>query len=208
MRLARLPLAPCVLILLACPPSRGTGGDDDDDGDESRNGALVWYDWGSDAEYMAASFVFRPDGTVSCAEWLGGDLEDLGGTWLYLYLYRGVDTPWEQTYYGFYDQENGCGYYYPDHSGAHCATAYSSDGVYLDPVTVTITEWTDDRVQGRVQTDLIDQQFDLTNCGSHTYTGDDDDSDDDDDSAVRSEEREAPPESGPGRFASWRLRLR
>ena len=210
MRPLRLIAVPLLLILVACPPARG-GGDDDDAAESPADGALAYRpmnDYGGGFYY--AMFAFRPDGEITCSEWIGSDFDadDLGGDWVSVYLYRGSEMPWEQTYYGTYDEENSCGFYddedpYEDYADLHCAYVHTSEGSYLDDPVVTISDWSSSRVRGNVSTALIDEDFDLSNCGEYDPYGDDDDSmSDDDDSAWA---RKAAPGA---RGSRWRLRVR
>jgi hypothetical protein len=212
MRSTCLLAAPLLLVLVACPPIRGGGGGgagDDDDGG-STNGALV-YSAENDyyGGYQYAMLAFRPEGTVTCSEWVGSgyDADDLGGEWVQVWIYRGLSVPWEQTYYGMYDEENDCGLYDDDgydYSDLHCLNGQTSDGAYLSTATLTITSWSNSRVRGNLSSGLIDVDFDVSNCGEYVYGDDDDSNWDDDDSAARDEEREEPGAAG----SRWRLRIR
>ena len=211
MRWNHLIAAPLLLVLVACPPVRGGGGGGDGGGGNNADpthGSLIYspvFDYYGGYQY--ASFAFRTEGDISCAEWsdAGYDAEELDGEWVAAFIYRGTEVPWEQTYYGLYDSENDCGVYDDeyDYSDLHCFAARSSDGSYWEDGELTVSQWTSNRVEGNLTTSLVDVDFEVTNCGEHDpYVGDDDD---DDDSGMRDEAREEPDDDSGGR---WRLRLR
>ena len=183
-------------LVVGCPASR-RGGDDDDAGDDDDNadinGALAWWTDQYGYDVLSARLAFRAGGELSCAEWVGADLdyEELEGTWVTLYLYRGGEAGWEGTY----DLGGTCG------SGVEpdmqCVWMYSSDGSEVfdhHDHEMTISSWSSDRVEGRVESDDagLDESFVVDNCGEYSWDTRD---------ATRTEPEEPP-------STPWRLRLR
>lgn len=208
MRPIRLLAVPMLFVLVACPPVREDGGGGGGGGNMAfTDGALVVMEYAEQYGYDWASLAFRPDGTVTCDEWeaSGYNGSGLGGDWIHLYLYRGADMPWEQTYYSLYDYEYDCGAQDYEYSDIRCAAGSSSAGDYFEDLVVDVTSWTDSRVRGNVVAGSVDEDFSVENCGLWGYDyGDDDDDDwDDDDSGMRDEEREEPGSGG-----GWQLRIR
>ena len=186
------------LVLLACPPVRENVDGSGEGGLAFRNGALVYTDYSAGYGYYWAVVGFRAEeGTVTCEEWveIDFDFDQLEGEWIVLYLYRGEEREWEQTYYGLYDYEDDCGAADYDYSDLRCAVVYTDESTFYSGVEAVVTSWTDGRVRGSLVADGIEAEFDVDNCGPWSYYGYYD---------GRSDESGG----GGGDSSGWRLRLR
>ncbi len=204
MRAVRIVVVLCLLTLVSCPPIRDDGGGGGDGGSIAfRNGALVYFAEDDAYEYHWAMMVFRAEGTVTCEEYedLDYSVTDLEGDWIGVYLYRGLDMPWEQTYFALYDYENDCGAGDGDYSDLRCNSVVTSEHGGLYDSVVVVSSWDEGRVRGTLTSSALEEEFDVDNCGPWSYDYGDDDDWDDDDSGGRSDERD---EGGGG----WRLRIR